>query len=89
MTWWFGMMAIGGVGFGFVAPGKPFGKGWLAEPGVMFIVCAAIIVATLRFLYARPVLQFIPVRALAAGIVIGIVCYLVGYWFGIHLPRMP
>lgn len=89
LTFWFGMMAVGGVGFGFIAPQRPFGKGLLAEPWVFFVAAVAVVLLTLRFLYAKRITEFINIRALTFGIAIGIASYALGYWFGISLTRMP
>jgi hypothetical protein len=89
LTWWFGMMAIGGVGFGFVAEKRPFGNGVLAYPLVIFFACAGIVLLTLRFLYNRPLTEFISERALLVGCGIGVACFLIGNWFGVALTSMP
>jgi hypothetical protein len=89
LTWWFGMMAVGGVGFGFYAERRPFGNGVLAYPLVVFFACIAVILLTLRFLYARPVPEFISNRLLVIGVLIGLACFLIGNWFGVTLAPMP
>jgi hypothetical protein len=89
LTWWFGLMALGGVGFGLCADGRPFGNGVLAHPLVIFFALVAAGLLTLRFLHARPVLQLISAPCLAAGAVIGIGCFFAGSWFGVSLINMP
>jgi hypothetical protein len=89
LTWWFGLMAAGGVGFGVYADGRPFGDGLLAHPLVIFFAFVFAGLLTLRFLHARPVLQLISARHLAAGAVIGIACFFAGSWFGINLIHLP
>jgi hypothetical protein len=89
LTWWFGLMALGGVGFGLVAERRPFGNGVLAYPLVVFFACVAVVLLTMRLLYAKPVPQVISERYLAAGCVIGAACFLIGNWFGVNLDRMP
>ena len=89
LTWWFGLMALGGVGFGLYAEERPFGNGVLAYPLVVFLAFVAAGVLTLRFLHARPVAELISLRCLAVGIVIGIVCFFIGNWFGVSLLHMP
>jgi hypothetical protein len=89
LTWWFGLMAAGGVGFGLYADERPFGNGVLAHPLVVFFAFVVAGLLTLRFLHARPVLQLISARCLAAGAVIGIACFFVGNWFGVNLINMP
>ena len=89
LTWWFGLMALGGVGFGLYADQRPFGSGVLAYPLVVFFAFVAAGLLTLRFLHTRPVLQLISARCLAAGAVIGIACFFIGNWFGASLINMP
>lgn len=89
LTWWFGLMATGGVGFGFYADGRPFGNGVLGHPLVVFFAFVLAGLLTLRFLHARPVLQLISARCLAAGAIIGIACFFTGNWFGVNLINMP
>jgi hypothetical protein len=89
LTWWFGLMAAGGVGFGLYANERPFGSGVLAHPLVIFFVFVIAGLLSLRFLHARPVLQLISAGRLAAGAAIGITCFFVGNWFGVSLINMP
>ena len=89
LTWWFGLMAAGGLGFGLYADERPFGNGVLAHPLVAFLACAVVGLLTLRFLHARPVLQLISARCLAAGAIVGIACFFIGTWFGAHLIHLP
>jgi hypothetical protein len=89
LTWWFGLMAAGGVGFGLYTDERPFGNGVLAHPLVVFLACAVAGLLTLRFLHARPVLQLISARCLAVGVAIGIACFFIGTWFGVHLIHLP
>jgi hypothetical protein len=89
LTWWFGLMALGGVGFGLYAEERPFGNGVLGLPLVVFFAFVAVGLLTLRFLHARPLLELISGRSIAAGIAIGIVCFFIGNWFGVSLIKMP
>jgi len=89
LTWWFGLMAAGGVGFGLYADERPFGNGVIAHPLVVFFAFVAAGLLTLRFLHARPVLQLLSARGLAAGAVIGVACFFIGKWFGVNLINMP
>ena len=89
LTWWFGLMAAGGLGFGAYADQRPFGAGLLAHPLIVFFAFVAAGLMTLRFLHERPVLQLISARCLAAGAIIGIACFFVGNWFGSNLIHMP
>jgi hypothetical protein len=89
LTWWYGLLATGGVGFGLYANEHPFGRGVLAHPLVVFAACVLAGLLTLRFLHDRPLLQLISVRSFAAGAVIAIACYLLGSWFGASLIHLP
>jgi len=89
LTWWFGLMALGGVGFGLYAEERPFGTGVLAYPLVVFFAVVAAGLLTLRFLHARPVPELISERCLAVGLAIGIACFFVGNWFGVSLMKLP
>jgi energy-converting hydrogenase Eha subunit C len=89
LTWWFGLLAMGGVGFGLYADEHPFGSGILALPAVVFGACVAAALLTVRLLHARPLQHLISARSLAAGVVIAVVCYFLGVWFGANLMRSP
>jgi hypothetical protein len=89
LTWWFGLMASGGVGFGVYADQRPFGAGVLAHPLVVFAACVLAGLLTLRFLHDRPMLQLISLRSFVAGVVIAVACYFLGRWFGAHLMHLP
>jgi hypothetical protein len=89
LTWWFGLMAIGGIAFGLDADAHPFGRGVLAHPLAVFAGCVLAGLLTLRFLHRRPVLQMISLRSLAAGAVIGAACFFLSGWFGANLMHMP
>ena len=89
LTWWFGLMAVGGIAFGIDADEHPFGSGLLAHPLAVFAACALAGLLTLRFLHARPLLHLIPARSLAAGAIIGTACFFLGRWFGASLMHMP
>ncbi len=89
LTWWFGLMAIGGVGFGVYADEHPFGRGALAHPLVVFAAIVLASLLTLRFLNERPLFRLISARCLAAGAVIGAACFALGRWFGANLMHLP
>ena len=89
LTWWFGLMATGGVGFGWYAEQQPFGHGILAHPLVVFGAFVAAGLATVRFLHNRPMLELISLPALLVGGVIGVACFFLGNWFGASLSMMP
>jgi hypothetical protein len=89
LTGWFGLMAVGGVGFGFFAEERPFGSGVLAHPLVVLFALAAAALLTLRFLHARPLTELISTLSIAVGCVIAVVCFFVGDWFGVNLMALP
>jgi hypothetical protein len=89
LTWWFGLMATAGVAFGLYADERPFGKGVLADPLIVFFAVVFAGLLTLRFLHTQPILALISARCLAIGAAIGIGCYVLGKWFGASLLHMP
>ncbi len=89
LTWWFGLIALGGVGFGVYADERPFGNGLLGHPLIVFFAFVIAGLLTLRFLHARPVLELISAAHLAIGAAIAIACFFVGDWFGANLIHMP
>jgi hypothetical protein len=89
LTGWFGLMAVGGVGFGLFANQQPFGGGVLGHPLVVLFAVAAAGLLTLRFLHARPVTEVLSMHSIALGGVIAVVCFFVGNWFGVNLMALP
>jgi hypothetical protein len=89
LTWWFGLMAIGGLIFGAVADRRPFGNDLLGHPLVVLFGAVGAGLLVLRFALARPVPEVIPERSLFVGCVIALVAFLAGNWFGVHLAAMP
>lgn len=89
LTWWFGLLSLGALGFGVYADEHPFGRGILAYPLVVFAAFVAAGLLSLRSLHARPLPQLIPAQALAAGGVIALACFFLGRWFGASLLHMP
>lgn len=89
LTWWFGLMAAGGLAFGAYADERPFGSGVLAHPLVVLFAVVAAGLMTLSFLHAQPLLKLISARSLAAGAVIALACFFIGGWFGSNLIHMP
>jgi hypothetical protein len=89
LTWWFGLMAVGGLGFGAYAAERPFGNGVLAYPLVVFFAVVAAGLMTLRFLHVQPLLKLISAPSLAAGAAIAVACFFIGSWFGSNLIHMP
>src|SRR5712692_10372220 len=55
LTWWYGLMAIGGTAFGLIGERRPFGQGFLAHPLVAFFIVVGVGLLALRFALARPV----------------------------------
>jgi hypothetical protein len=84
LIWWYGLMAVGGLGFGALADRRPFGEGILVHPLVMFFVTVGAALLALRVLAARPVPEVIPDRALITGCVVGLVAFLAGNLLGVH-----
>jgi hypothetical protein len=82
LTWWLGMMALGGMCFGMYGAQRPFGGGLITHPLTIFGGLALVGLLILRFAADRPLVSD---RALAAGVVIGIACYFLGSWFGTEL----
>ena len=85
LTWWYGLMAIGGLAFGVYADKQPFGEDILAHPLVVFFILVGVALLALRFALARPVPEIIPERSLLIGCFIGLATFLIGNWFGIYL----
>lgn len=89
LTWWFSLMAIGGLGLGVFAHNQPFGNAFLGHPLVVFFAVVAALLLTLRFLHARPLRELISVPLLGLGCAIAVACYILGDWFGTNLMALP
>ena len=76
--WWYALMTAGGFAFGIFANTRPLGAGILVHPLVLFFVAVAAALLALRVIYARPVPEIIPDRALVYGCSAGLVMFLVG-----------
>ncbi len=87
---WFGLMALGGFGFGLLAERRPFGEDVLAHPFVLYFVVVGAALLALRVAAARPVPELLPERVLMLGCLVGVLAFLAGNWVGIHLllPRL-
>jgi hypothetical protein len=83
--WWYGLMTIGGFGFGILADKRPFGDDLLVHPVTVFFILVGLALIALRVLLARPVPEVISDRALVAGCCVGLVLFLVGNFTGVHL----
>jgi hypothetical protein len=82
LSWWLGLMALGGMIFGMYGAQRPFGGGDISHPAFVFAGLAVVGALILRFAGDRPLVSD---RALIAGVVIGIASYLLGVWFGTEL----
>jgi hypothetical protein len=82
---WFGVMALGGFGFGLLADRRPFGEHVFVNPFVTFFVLVGLGLIALRVLMARPVPEVISDRALVAGCFVGLVLFLVGNFLGVRM----
>jgi hypothetical protein len=89
LTWWFSLMAIGGLGLGIFAHDRPFGDGLLGHPLIVLFAVVAAILLTLRFLHARPLGELIPRASIALGCAIAVACYVLGDWFATNLMALP
>jgi hypothetical protein len=85
LIWWYGAMALAGLGFGFVAEGRPFGDDVLAHPLVVYFIVSGIALLVLRVALARPVTDLIPERVLVIGCFIGLALFLVGNFLAVRL----
>ena len=85
LTWWFGLMALGGLAFGLFAERRPFGDDVLAHPLLVFFVGVGAALLALRLATAQPVPKFIPERMLLLGCIAGVVAFLAGNWIGVHV----
>jgi hypothetical protein len=82
LTWWLGLMALGGMCFGMYGAQRPFGGGLITHPLTIFAGLALAGLLILRFAADRPLVSD---RSLAIGVVIGIASYFLGSWFGTQL----
>ncbi|MGZ5804357.1 MAG: hypothetical protein ACXWJW_12195 [Xanthobacteraceae bacterium] len=78
LTWWFGLMILGGMAFGLNAERRPFGDDIFAHPLVVFFVLVGAGLLVLRFALRRPVPEFLPERYLVIGCIAGAVAFLIG-----------
>src|SRR5262245_25846541 len=85
LTWWFGLMVIGGLGFGLLADRRPFGTDVLAHPLIVFFVAVGVGLIALRVVMTRPVPEIIPERMLVYGCFAGLAAFLIGNGVAAHL----
>lgn len=88
LTWWFGLMSLSGLLFGYFAERRPFGDDILAYPLVVFFVLVGLALLVLRLAAGRPVPDVISDRMLIVGCVVGLGAFLIGNWFAIHLAQI-
>jgi hypothetical protein len=84
-AYWYGAVAIAGLGFGLIGERRPFGEDILAHPVVVYFAVIAVGLLVLGLVCRRPVPQLIPERALARGCAAGVVLFLVGNFIAAHL----
>ena len=84
-TWWYGLMAAGGLAFGLIGERRPFGHDMLAHPLVVYFALAAVGLLILRAVLARPVPDVIPERTLLAGCLVGVAAFLAGNGISAHV----
>jgi hypothetical protein len=84
LTWWFGLMGLGGLAFGLNAERRPFGDDVFAHPLVVFFVVVAAGLLILRVVLRRPVPEILPERVLVWGCLAGGCAFLLGNWIEIR-----
>jgi hypothetical protein len=85
LTWWFGLMTLGGLAFGLNAERRPFGNDVFAHPLVVFFVGVAAGLLILRFALRCPVPEILPERVLVWGCLAGAGAFLLGNWIDARL----
>ena len=89
LTWWFGLMALGGLAFGLNAERRPFGDDVFAHPLIVFFVLVGAGLLLLRAVLRRPVPEILPERVLLQGCAVGVVMFLAGNFVGVRLLALP
>jgi hypothetical protein len=82
---WYGLVMIGGLGFGLIGERRPFGNDMLAHPLVVYFAVVALGLLILRLVLSRPVPEVIPERVLVAGCLSGAAAFLVGNFISAHM----
>ena len=85
MALWYGLMAVGGLGFGAIGDRRPLGTGILFHPLVLYFIVVGIVLIALRVVLARPVPEFISDRALVLGCVAGAAAFLAGNFLATYV----
>jgi hypothetical protein len=89
LSYWYGLMAVGGLAFGLIGERRPLGGDVLAHPAVLFFIAVGVGLLALRAVLSRPVPEVIPERALLFGCFIGLGGFLAGNWIAAHLLAAP
>jgi hypothetical protein len=82
---WYGLVMIGGLGFGLIGERRPFGNDMLAHPLVVYFAVVALGLLILRLVLSRPVPEVIPERVLVAGCLSGAAAYLMGNFISANI----
>jgi hypothetical protein len=85
LSWWYGLMAAGGLAFGLLGERRPLGSDVLAHPLVLFFVTVGFALLLVRGVCARPVPEIISERALLLGCLLGVTAFLLGNWLASHI----
>jgi hypothetical protein len=83
--WWYGVMALAGLGFGLFGERRPFGHDVFAHPLVVFFLVIGLALLIMRVALARPVPDVIPERALVIGCFLGLALFLAGNFISVRL----
>jgi len=89
LTWWFGLMALGGLAFGLNAERRPFGDDVFAHPLIVFFVIVGAGLLLFGAILRRPPVQVLPERTLLFGCAVGIVAYLAGNFLAVKHLLIP
>ena len=85
LTWWFGLMVLGGLAFGLASERRPFGDAFLAHPLAIFFLIVGAALLILRVALRKPVPNILPERILVFGCLLGVAMFLAGNWIDTHL----
>ncbi|HET7679425.1 MAG TPA: hypothetical protein VFK79_04745 [Xanthobacteraceae bacterium] len=83
--YWYGVMVIGGLGFGLLGERRPLGHDVFAHPLVLFFMTAIAGLLVMRAALARPVPEVIPERSLLLGCFAGLATFLAGNGLAVHV----
>ena len=85
LTWWFGLMLLGGLAFGLNAERRPFGDDVLRHTLLVFFIVTGIGLLLLRAILRRPIPEILPERILVFGCLIGAAAFLAGNWLEVNI----